>query len=84
MSKRQDQQNYRITELERKVKGVQSQVTGLRTDSAALQKQAKDDAMRIRNLEIKVACQRGIPHKTVAEIHDISPARVSQIVKQTV
>ncbi len=82
MSKQQDSQIYRIAELERKMKGVQGQVTGLRTDSAAFRKQAKDDSMRIRNLEIKVACQRGIPQKTVAEIHNISAARVNQIVKQ--
>ena len=81
MSKQQDSQIYRIAELERKMKGVQGQVTGLKTDSAALRKQAKDDSMRIRNLEIKVACQR-LPQKTVAEIHNISAARVNQIVKQ--
>jgi predicted XRE-type DNA-binding protein len=69
---------YRVTELERQVKGVQRQQKV--ADAVQRTTQAQNER-RLRDLEIKAAVQRGVPQKEVAEIFEISRSRVSQISK---
>lgn len=66
---------YRIRELERKVKGLQAQ-------AAANNARGKATDMRLRDLEIKTAAVQGAPQKDLAKIYDLSRARISQIVKR--
>ncbi|ASG06501.1 MULTISPECIES: hypothetical protein [Vibrio] len=68
---------YRIKELERKVRGMQVQIE--RANSVT-----KKHEMAIRNLEIKNAVKSGVSQKKVAKIYDLSAARVSGIVKKAV
>lgn len=72
-----DSHEYRIKQLERKVRGMQVQIE--RTNSIT-----KKQDMAIRNLEIKNAVSSGVPQKKVAEIYDLSAARVNRIVKKAV
>lgn len=72
-----DNHEYRIKELERKVRGMQVQIE--RVNSVT-----KKQEMAIRNLEIKNAVKSGVSQKKVAEIYDLSAARVNRIVKQAV
>lgn len=72
-------QEYRLKELERKMTGLQRQVGVL---NAKHENTKKDQEQRIRNLEIKAAVQQGVSQKKVAQIYDLSPGRVSQIVKR--
>jgi TolA-binding protein len=66
---------YRVKELERKVRGLQTQNSTLNT-------QNKKQDQRLRDLEIRTAVLNGAPQKDVAEIYDISRGRVSQIVRR--
>ncbi|WP_017446859.1 hypothetical protein [Gayadomonas joobiniege] len=68
---------YRIKELERKVRGMQVQIE--RSNSMT-----KKHEMAIRNLEIKNAVKSGVSQKKVAEIYDLSAARVNKIVRKAV
>lgn len=70
-----DNQEFRIRELERKVRGMQVQIA--RSNSIA-----QKHEMAIRNLEIKNAVSSGVSQKKVAEIYDLSAARVNRIVKK--
>lgn len=74
-----DSTNYRVNELERKVAGLQRQVNVLH---ARLDTKSNTHDKQIRDLEIKVAVQKGVPQKRIAEIYDLSPGRVCQIVKR--
>lgn len=70
--------DHEISQLKRKVSGLQTQVTTLN----ALQEQHKKETdMRLRNLEIKTAVQKGLSQRKVAEIYNISAGRVNQILK---
>lgn len=71
---------YRIKLLERKVSGLQRQVGVLNAKHDVTHNQHE---RRIRDLEIKSAVQSGVPQKRVAQIYDLSAARVSQIAKKT-
>ena len=75
-----DTQNYRIKELERKVAGLQRQFGVLNAKHEAT---TDKHGRRIRDLEIKTAVKDGVPQKRVAEIYDLSAARVNQIVRKT-
>ncbi|WP_421157779.1 hypothetical protein [Aeromonas dhakensis] len=76
---RKTEHEYRIEELERKVAGLQRQVTMHK----AIQDHDRAEATRrLRDLEIKAAVQRGVPQKKVAEIYELSAARVSQIYRE--
>ncbi|PVZ86651.1 hypothetical protein C9426_14625 [Serratia sp. S1B] len=66
---------YRVKELERKVRGLQTQ-------NSAMNAQNKKQDQRLRDLEIRTAVLNGTPQKDVAEIYDISRGRVSQIVRR--
>lgn len=79
MSTRSIEQNYRINELERKVKGLQQQISVVhaRIDS----NQSKHE-QRIRNLEIKNATQQGVSQRKLAIIYGLSPSRICQIAKK--
>ena len=70
---------YRLGQLERKVTGIQRQV-GIQ--NARFEQTAKKQEQRIRNLEIKIAVEQGVPQKKVAEIYQISAGRVNQIIKK--
>jgi len=74
-----NEQNYRIQELERQVKGLQRHVGVLNARMDA--NDTKTDR-RLRDLEIKTAVLNGVPQKTVAKIYDLSSGRVSQIMKK--
>ena len=77
-----DEHQYRIAQLERKVTGLQRRVGVMNASFEAVT--SKQDR-RIRDLEIKAAVQvQKVPQKKVAEIYDLSPGRVSQIVKRAV
>ena len=71
--------DHRIKELERKVKGLQRQVGVMNAVNDARNK-ATDQ--RLRDLEIRAAVSKGAPQKEVAKIYQLSPGRVSQIVKK--
>ncbi len=79
MSKKQDDTNYRVNQLERKVAGLQRQVGVLH---ARYEATATKHDKRIRDVEIKTAVVQGVPQKRVAEIYDLTPGRISQIVKR--
>lgn len=66
---------YRVKELERKVRGLQTQ-------NSAMNAENRKQDQRLRDLEIRTAVLNGTPQKDVAEIYDISRGRVSQIVRR--
>jgi uncharacterized coiled-coil protein SlyX len=74
----EDASEYRIRELERKVAGLQRQVGVINARADATDK--KTDR-RLRDLEIKSAAQH-VPQKRLAEIYDLTPGRISQIVRR--
>lgn len=67
--------DYKIKELERKVRGMQVQL-----EKQASQTQRHEKA--IRDLAIRDAVKSGVPQKKVAEIYDLSAARVNQIARK--
>jgi len=79
MSHKEIEQDYRIKELERQVKGLQRQVSVVH---ARIDATSSKQERRLRDLEIKTAVQQGVPQKKLAEIYDISRGRVSQIAKK--
>lgn len=79
MSNKDNERDYRIKELERQVAGMQKRI-GI--TNARLDETAKKHEQRIRNLEIKVAVEQGVPQKKVAEIYQLSAGRVNQIIKK--
>ncbi|MDR7018285.1 hypothetical protein [Aeromonas salmonicida] len=74
-----DMTDYRLRQLERKMKGMQRQINLL---NANQERTEAETDRRLRDLEIKAAVLKGMPQKTVAQIYDLSAARVSQIVKK--
>ncbi len=72
-----DETEYRIKELERKVRGMQVQIE----KGASINKKHEK---AIRDLEIKNAVKSGVSQRKVAEIYDLSAARVSQIARKAV
>lgn len=77
-----EEHKYRIAQLERKVTGLQRQVGVM---NARFEVTTDKQDRRIRDLEIKNAVQvHKVPQKKVAEIYDLSPGRVNQIVKRAV
>ncbi|WP_324062523.1 hypothetical protein [Aeromonas caviae] len=74
-----DMTDYRLRQLERKMKGMQRQINLL---NANQERTEAETDRRLRDLEIKAAVLKGLPQKTVAQIYDLSAARVSQIVKK--
>ncbi|MGI4843005.1 MAG: hypothetical protein ACRYF7_06790 [Janthinobacterium lividum] len=79
MSRKDEEQDYRIKELERKVAGLQRQVGVM---NARFDVTTNKQERRLRDLEIKSAVQQGVPQRKVAEIYELSAGRVSQIVKK--
>lgn len=78
MSYREDAAEYRIRELERKVAGLQRQVGVINARADATDKKTE---RRFRDLEIKAAAQH-ITQREIAKIYDLTPGRVSQIVRR--
>lgn len=81
------QEFFKLQELERKVAGVQDQVTKLNRKAtlteAELTEYKKKTDMRVRNLEIRDAViARGIPANVVATEFRLTKARISQIVNK--
>jgi uncharacterized coiled-coil protein SlyX len=74
----EDASEYRIRELERKVAGLQRQVGVINARADATDKKTE---RRLRDLEIKAAAQH-VPQKRLAEIYDLTPGRISQIVRR--
>lgn len=74
-----DMTDYRLRQLERKMKGMQRQINLL---NANQERAEAETDRRLRDLDIKAAVLKGLPQKKVAEIYDLSAARVSQIVKK--
>ena len=79
MMPKMDQHEYRVKALERKVSGLQRQVGVM---NARLDVTSNKQERRIRDLEIKTAVQQGVSQKKVAELYELTPGRVSQIVKR--
>lgn len=79
MSDKTKEHEYRIKELERQLKGMQRQVGVMNAIGNA---RNKSTDQRLRDLEIKTAVVQGAPQKEVAKIYNLSPGRVSQIVKK--
>ncbi|MDQ5897668.1 MAG: hypothetical protein QG612_1754 [Pseudomonadota bacterium] len=79
MTNQVNEYDYRIQELERQVKGLQRQVGVIQATNNA---RTRVTDQRLRDLEIKTAVATGAPQKKVAEIFNLSPGRVSQIVKK--
>jgi uncharacterized coiled-coil protein SlyX len=78
MPPEEDEAQYRIRMLERKVAGLQKQVG---TIIARADYTDQKNEMRLRNLEIKAAAQH-VPQRKLAEIYELSPGRISQIVRR--
>jgi len=79
------EEEFRIKQLERKVAGMQEQITSLKTNNAFTQAELKEykktNDMAVRNLTIRDAVlSRGIPATVVAKEMKLSAARISQIV----
>ncbi|CAM2158203.1 RNA polymerase sigma-70 region 4 domain-containing protein (plasmid) [Pararobbsia alpina] len=79
MSDKTKEHEYRIKELERQLKGLQRQVGVINAVGNA---RNKSTDQRLRDLEIKTAVVQGAPQKEIAKIYNLSPGRVSQIVKK--
>lgn len=79
MTPKEIEHAYRIQQLERQVKGMQRQigVTNARMDATE-----KKQEQRIRNLEIQRAVDKGVSQRKVAQIFELTPGRVNQIVKK--
>lgn len=80
MSNDTDHQNYRISQLERKVEGLQKQVGILHAKHDGV---ATKHERRIRDLEIRDAVKGGASQKRVAQVYHLSAARVNQIVRKS-
>ncbi|UKE82750.2 hypothetical protein PJ912_16535 [Pectobacterium colocasium] len=79
MSKKEVELEFRTKQLERKVKGMQQRMEVV---NAKFDQITSKQERRIRDLEIKNAVQvEKIPQRKVAEIYELSPGRVSQIVR---
>lgn len=59
--------------------GVQRQQA---IQNARYEQTAKKQDQRLRNIEIKLAVTQGLPQVKVAEIFQLSPGRVNQILKK--
>lgn len=71
---------HRMQELERKVSGMQRQINVLSAQQDAYQK--KND-MSVRDLEIVTAVlKKNLTQRQVAEIYQLSPGRINQILKK--
>lgn len=79
MATKQDELIYRTQQLEKKLKGVQRQVNVLNARHEAV---TDKHERRIRDLEIKNAVRDGVSQRKVADIYELSPGRVSQIVRK--
>ncbi|WP_294357369.1 hypothetical protein [uncultured Sphingomonas sp.] len=77
-TKKEDAAEYRIRELERKVAGLQRQVGVINARADTTDKRTE---RRLRDLEIKAAAQH-VPQRKLAEIYDLTPGRISQIVRR--
>ncbi|EFF9539259.1 hypothetical protein GL249_21605 [Escherichia coli] len=79
-SKKEVELEFRTKQLERKVKGMQQRMEVV---NAKFDQITSKQERRIRDLEIKNAVQVDkIPQRKVAEIYELSPGRVSQIVRR--
>lgn len=78
MPSKQDATDYRIRELERKVAGLQRQVKVITARADTTDKKTE---RRLRDLEIKDAA-RLVPQRKLAEIYELTPGRISQIVRR--
>lgn len=78
MSSNNDTTDYRIRELERKVAGLQRQVGVINARQNATDKKTE---RRLRDLEIKAAAQH-VPQRRLAEIYNLTPGRINQIVRR--
>lgn len=79
MTPKEIEHAYRIQQLERQVKGLQRQV-GVTT--ARMEQTEKKQDQRIRDLEIKAAVNQGLSQRKVAQIYELTPGRVNQILKR--
>jgi len=79
MSSKDDDQDYRIRALERKVAGLQRQVGVIHARADASDNRIE---RRLRDLEIKTASAQGVPQRKLAEIYELTPGRISQIVRR--
>lgn len=79
MATKQDELSYKTKELERKVNGMQRQLNVVNAKYEAI---TNKQERRIRDLEIKTAVNSGVSQRKVAEIYELSPGRVNQIVRK--
>ena len=67
--------HYKVKELERKVRGLQQEITKLHAEN---RKREKDN----RNKNILSSVESGVSQTRTAKIYELSVARVNQIVRQ--
>lgn len=79
MTPKEIEHAYRIQQLERQVKGMQRQIG---VTNARMETTEKKQEQRIRNLEIQRAVDKGVSQRKVAQIFELTPGRVNQIVKK--
>jgi len=79
MTPKEIEHAYRIQQLERQVKGMQRQIG---VTNARMEATEKKQEQRIRNLEIQRAVDKGVSQRKVAQIFELTPGRVNQIVKK--
>lgn len=79
MTPKEIEHAYRIQQLERQVKGMQRQ---LGVTTARMEQTEKKQDQRIRDLEIKTAVSQGLSQRKVAQIYELTPGRVNQIMKR--
>lgn len=65
---------YRLNEAERKIRGLQGEVSKLNTKAIRMEQKQRD-------LEIKQMVNSGTTQKATAKIFDLSASRIHQIVK---
>ena len=79
MASKEAELEYKTKQLERQMKGMQRRVEVV---NAKFETLTNKQDRRIRDLEIKTAAQSGVSQRQIANIYELSPGRVSQIVKK--
>ena len=79
MASKEAELEYKTKQLERQMKGMQRRVEVVNAKFETLTNKLE---RRIRDLELKTAAQSGVPQRQIANIYELSPGRVSQIVKK--
>jgi len=76
-------QDYKIEQLEKKVKGQAKQITKLNAQLKEKATTQKKDTRTNRDRGILTSVASGVSQRETARIYKLTPARVNQIVKES-